>query len=65
MPTIRARRKALGRVFLDIGKYLFTTIAIGSLISKDVNPVTVTIAFFASAFILIIGFYIIPTDKET
>jgi len=51
MATIRARRKELGRVFLDIGKYLFTTIAIGSLIS-DVNLVTVIIAFLASAFVL-------------
>ena len=64
MAKIRERRKELGKVFLDIGKYLFTTIAIGSLISEDVNLLTVMVAFLASAFILVIGFYITPTDEE-
>ncbi|NCO67431.1 MAG: hypothetical protein COY75_02160 [Nitrospirae bacterium CG_4_10_14_0_8_um_filter_41_23] len=61
---IRERRKELGRVFLDMGKYLFTTIAIGSLVSKDIKLSAVIVALIASAIVLIIGFYTVPKDKE-
>jgi len=61
---IRECRKELGRVFLDMGKYLFTTIAIGSLVSKDIKLSAVIVALIASAIVLIIGFYTVPKDKE-
>lgn len=47
-----------------MGKYLFTTIAIGSLVSKDIKLSAVIVAIIASAIVLIIGFYTIPKDKE-
>jgi hypothetical protein len=39
-PNNRERRKEVGKVFFDLSKYLLTTIAIGSLLAKEVNTLT-------------------------
>ena len=60
----RDPRKALGNVFFDVAKYLLTTIAVGSFVVKDVNPVASAIATFASFALIAIAYYITPQDKE-
>ncbi len=60
----RERRKEVGKVFFDLSKYLLTTIAIGSLFSKDVNLATTSVAAGASFLLMALAYYIAPLDKE-
>jgi len=48
-PNNRERRKEVGKVFFDLSKYLLTTVAIGSLLSKEVNTITTAIATISSS----------------
>ncbi len=63
-PNNRERRKEVGKVFFDLSKYLLTTIAIGSLLSKDVYAVTTALATISSFMLMALAYYITPLDKE-
>jgi len=64
IPNNRERRKEVGKVFFDLSKYLLTTVAIGSLLSKEVNTVTTAIATISSFVLMALAYYITPLDKE-
>jgi hypothetical protein len=51
-PNNRERRKEVGKVFFDLSKYLLTTVAIGSLLSKEVNTITTAIATISSFMLM-------------
>jgi hypothetical protein len=63
-PNNRERRKEVGKVFFDLSKYLLTTVAIGSLLSKEVNAITTAIAAISSFVLMALAYYITPLDKE-
>jgi hypothetical protein len=61
----RERRKEGGKVFLDLSKYLATTVAIGSLLGKEkVDIFAVVAGTFMAIILYIVGYKIIPPDKE-
>ena len=60
----RERRKEVGKVFFDLSKYLLTTVAIGSLITKEANALTTAIATISSFMLMALAYYITPLDKE-
>ena len=60
----RERRKALGKVFFDVAKFLLTTTAVGSFVVKDVNILASVISCVASFGLIAIAYYITPQDKE-
>lgn len=60
----RERRKEVGKVFFDLSKYLLTTVAIGSLLTKEVNVITTAIATVSSFVLMALAYYITPLDKE-
>ncbi|OGP76162.1 MAG: hypothetical protein A2W09_02130 [Deltaproteobacteria bacterium RBG_16_50_11] len=63
-PNNRERRKEVGKVFFDLSKYLLTTVAIGSLIAKEVNALTTAVAAISSFMLMALAYYITPLDKE-
>lgn len=63
-PNNRERRKEVGKVFFDLSKYLLTTVAIGSLLSKEVNSTTTAIATISSFVLMALAYYITPLVKE-
>ena len=63
-PNNRERRKEVGKVFFDLSKYLLTTVAVGSLLSKEVNTITTAIATISSFMLMALAYYITPLDKE-
>ncbi len=63
-PNNRERRKEVGKVFFDLSKYLLTTVAIGSLLTKDVNAFTTAVAAISSFTLMALAYYITPIDKE-
>ncbi len=61
----RERRKEVGKVFFDLSKYLLTTIAIGSFVSREtLNFKALVIALIAAAVAMFVGYYIYPQDRE-
>ena len=58
------RRKELGRVFFDLGKYLLTTIAVGGIFADDLKWGIVGIAVTAATFILVAAYFITPENEE-
>ena len=61
----RERRKEVGKVFFDLSKYLLTTIAVGSFVSKEtLNTKALIIALIASGTAILVAYYIYPSDKE-
>jgi len=61
----RERRKEAGRVFLDLSKYLATTVAIGSLFAKDsIEWLPVISGGLLAVVLFAIGVKTIPPDKE-
>ncbi len=63
-PKNRERRKEVGKVFFDLSKYLLTTVAIGSLFSKDVSMITAVIAAASSFALMALAYYMTPLDRE-
>ncbi len=61
----RDRRKEAGKVFLDLSKYLATTVAISGLLSKEsVGWIAVVLGVLFSVVLFVIGVKTIPPDKE-
>lgn len=63
----RARRNELGKMLMDISKYLFTVGLIGSLVNpqeKGLEFWTGLAVFFVAAVCAVTGFYVIPRDKK-
>jgi hypothetical protein len=59
----RERRKEVGKVFFDLSKYLLTTVAVGSIISEEVNMYAVVIAIIASFGLMALAYHITPPDQ--
>ena len=61
----RQRRQEAGKVFLDLSKYLATTVAISGFFSKDrVNWLSVLLGAIMAMALFVTGVKIIPPDKE-
>ena len=61
----RERRKEAGTVFLDLAKYLATTVAISGLFTKEaVNWMAVVLGVVFSVALFVVGVKTIPPDKE-
>jgi hypothetical protein len=57
------RRKELGKVFFDVGKYLPTGVVIASLFGEKVKLPMFFMGLLLSIITLLMGFYITPKDK--
>jgi len=60
----RDRRKELGKMLMDISKYLVTVGLVGGIIADKLYSVLGIIMFVLADVSAIIGFYIIPEAKE-
>lgn len=60
----RDRRKELGKMLMDISKYLVTVGLVGGIIADKLYSVLGIIMFVLAVVSAIIGFYIIPEIKE-
>lgn len=60
----RDRRKELGKMLMDISKYLVTVGLVGGIIADKLYSVLGVIMFVLAVVSAIIGFYIIPDAKE-
>ena len=61
----RERRKEAGKVFLDLSKYLATTVAISGLFAKEsISWIAVILGILLSVVLFGIGVKTIPPDKE-
>ncbi len=60
----RDRRKELGKMLMDISKYLVTVGLVGGIIADKLYSVLGIIMFVLAVVSAIIGFYIIPEVKE-
>ncbi len=63
----RSRRSELGKMLLDVSKYLFTIGLIGGILTPQGKELTLGmgLAIFIVALVsAAMGFYVIPKDKE-
>lgn len=60
----RTKRVELGRLFNDVAKYAATIIVVGGLVSERVDLLNVIIGILMVFGLGIIGFTVIPEDKE-
>lgn len=60
----RTRRTELGRVLLDVAKYVVTIVVIGGLISERVNVGAVLLGVVLAIGIGAIGFQVIPPEED-
>ena len=59
------RRRELGKMLMDIAKYLATVGFIGNLLAGKNIDIVVSVANFVTVVILVvIAFYTIPSKKE-
>jgi hypothetical protein len=58
------RRNKLGEMFLDIAKYLATVGLIGSILQKQFEFLPWLFTGLVIGVLTILGFYVIPSDKE-
>ncbi len=58
------RRKELGRMLMDIAKYLATVGLIGSFLTKSLDFATGLIITFVVVLLSVIAFYTIPPKGE-
>lgn len=58
------KRLELGRMFIDVAKYIATIIVVGSLFSEKVNLRVVVIGIILSLVVGIIGFLTIPVKED-
>jgi len=58
------RRKEIGKMFVDIVKYLVTIIIIGRILTDSLTPQMAFWGILASLIFLILAFFTIPLDKE-
>ncbi|MDI6744563.1 MAG: hypothetical protein QMD07_04205 [Thermodesulfovibrionales bacterium] len=60
----RERRKEIGKMFVDVAKYLITAVFVGRLFTEGLTFKMGIFALVAVAIIILIGFYTIPPEKE-
>ena len=61
----RERKKALGKVFFDVAKYLLTTTAVGSFVVKGVNIIASVISCFSLFGLIAIAYYNTSGQEES
>lgn len=60
----RERRKELGKMILDVTKYLLTVGIIGSTITASITLPMAVLLFVLALVMAVIGFYVIPKKEE-
>ncbi len=58
------RRQEIGKVLLDISKYLFTAGIVGGILTDKLTPLFGISIFVVAVAVFIIGAYTIPSGKE-
>ncbi|MDI6735350.1 MAG: hypothetical protein QME42_04005 [bacterium] len=59
------RRRELGKMLLDIAKYLATVGFIGNLLAGEKINIMVSVSIFLTVVLLVVvAFYTIPSKKE-
>ncbi|MCD6574237.1 hypothetical protein J7K97_00970 [Candidatus Aerophobetes bacterium] len=56
------RRKIIGKMLVDVVKYVLTIVIIGSLLTQRVDMRGVIIGVFTTVIALVLGFLTIPPD---
>jgi len=59
----RARRTEIGKMLIDVAKYVFTLIVIGGLFSERLNIGAITMGVLLATGIATIGFLAIPPEE--
>jgi polyferredoxin len=60
----RTRRLELGKMLMDVAKYVLTILVIGGFFYKQVGPFVAVLGFVLAMIFLSIGFQIIPPEEE-
>ena len=60
----RTRRLELGKMVLDVAKYIFTIVVIGGLFYRQLSPLVAVVGIFLAVAASSIGFRVIPSEKE-
>jgi|GEM_PF-1317294 len=58
------RRKEIGKMFIDVVKYIITIVIIGSLVTERLTAKMALSGIIASVGFLLIAFFVIPSNKE-
>jgi len=58
------RRKEIGKMLVDVVKYIITIVIIGSLLTEKLTAEMALLGTMASLGFLIVAFFVIPPDKE-
>jgi len=60
----RERRKEIGKMFIDVAKYMLTALFVGRIFTGEITMKMGIFEVTAIAIILVIGFFTIPPEKE-
>ena len=60
----RERRREIGKMFVDVAKYMITALFVGRLFTEGLTVKMGLYVLLAVAAILLIGFLTIPPEKE-
>lgn len=60
----RTRRLELGKMLLDVAKYVMTIVVIGGIVSGRVQLDMIVIGFGMAAGIMGVGFFAIPLEGK-
>lgn len=60
----KARRTELGKMCVDIAKYVYTIVVIGGLFSERVNIGAIVLGFVLATAVAAIGFHVIPLEED-
>ncbi len=58
------RRREIGKMLVDVSKYIITIVIIGSLLSERLTVNMALWGVITSLGFLILAFFTIPSDKE-
>ena len=59
----RTRRLELGKMLLDVAKYLLTIVVVGGLVSEKVSVEAVVLGVLLAGSLIGIGFQTIPPEE--
>jgi len=61
----RTRRLELGKMLLDVAKYVLSIVVIGGMVSDRVQPEAILIGLALGGGLIGIGFQVIPLEEKT
>ena len=59
----RTRRTELGKMFIDVAKYVLTIVVIGGLVAEQVHAGSIVLGLVFSTSTAAIGFLVIPPEE--